>query len=330
MGRISDKYDSSWQKKFADWMKNGWDGLDNAMTREDDAPQSAPGSAETDRFTRKVREDRARQKDVYSRLHQWSVTTGARRIRAVYVILSVFTCAAIIFFLLQAVDGLPFYGSASSPVNNEVSRRYIEQGVEETGAVNFVSGMILDYRAFDTLGESTVLFIAVCAVMILLRNDMGSGGRPEKGSLAPLTDHCDGKEDPILRHAAMFLVPVILLFGITMVLNGHLSPGGGFSGGAILGAGLMLFLNAFGREHAVRFINYRVFITVIFAALTFYAGAKSWVFYTGANGIAFPVPLGQPGAILSAGLILPLDICVGMIVSCTMYGFYNLFRKGGF
>ena len=92
----------------------------------------------------------------------------------------------------------------------------------------------------------------------------------------------------------------------------------------------MLFLNAFGRDKAVRFINYRVFITVIFTALTFYAGAKSFVFYTGANDIPFRVPLGTPGSILSAGLILPLDICVGMIVSCTMYGFYNLFRKGGF
>lgn len=39
---------------------------------------------------------------------------------------------------------------------------------EETGAVNTVAGMILDYRAFDTLGESFVLFTAVCAVTILM------------------------------------------------------------------------------------------------------------------------------------------------------------------
>ncbi len=330
MGRISENYDSSWQKKFSDWMKNGWDGLDGNMAREDTAPREESQTDQTDLFTLKVREDRERQRDVYSRLHQWSVTTGARRIRALYVILSLFTCAAIIFFLLQAVDGLPLLGAADSPVNNEVSRRYIERGIEETGAVNFVSGMILDYRAFDTLGESTVLFIAACTVMILLRTDIGANGRPEKGSWIISPDQSDGKPDPILKHAAMFLIPVILLFGVSMVLNGHLSPGGGFSGGAILGAGLMLFLNAFGRDKAVRFINYRVFITVIFIALTFYAGAKSFVFYTGANDIPFRVPLGTPGSILSAGLILPLDICVGMIVSCTMYGFYNLFRKGGF
>jgi multicomponent Na+:H+ antiporter subunit B len=42
------------------------------------------------------------------------------------------------------------------------------------------------------------------------------------------------------------------------------------------------------------------------------------------------IPLGTPGAILSSGLILPLNICVGLVVACTMYTFYAMFRKGGF
>ena len=42
------------------------------------------------------------------------------------------------------------------------------------------------------------------------------------------------------------------------------------------------------------------------------------------------IPLGTPGAIISSGLILPLNICVGMVVACTMYAFYTLFRKEGF
>ena len=56
---------------------------------------------------------------------------------------------------------------------------------------------------------------------------------------------------------------------------------------------------------------------------------KTYSFYTGANGIESIVPLGTQGAILSGGLILPLNICVGVVVSCTMYAFYALFRKGG-
>ena len=48
----------------------------------------------------------------------------------------------------------------------------------------------------------------------------------------------------------------------------------------------------------------------------------------GANHLPSGIPLGTPGAILSSGLILVLNICVGLVVTCTMYAFYALFRKG--
>ena len=65
-----------------------------------------------------------------------------------------------------------------------------------------------------------------------------------------------------------------------------------------------------------------------FAALSFYALSKSYSFFTGANHLESHIPPGTPGNILSSGLILPLNICVGLVVACTMYGFYALFRKG--
>ena len=63
---------------------------------------------------------------------------------------------------------MPPFGAEDSPTVNDVAGRYVGRGTEETGAVNTVAGMILDYRAFDTLGESFVLFTAVCTVTILL------------------------------------------------------------------------------------------------------------------------------------------------------------------
>ena len=122
---------------------------------------------------------------------------------------------------------------------------------------------------------------------------------------------------------------MILLYGMYIVLNGHLSPGGGFSGGAVMGAGLILYLNAFGFQKTKRFFTYRTFRWITFLALMTYAALKSYSFYTGANHIESGIPLGTPGAILSSGFILPLNICVGLIVMCTMYAFYTLFRKGG-
>ena len=89
--------------------------------------------------------------------------------RKLYHGTSILFCLFLIALLLVTISWLPATGTVNRPVNNEVTERYIEKGLEETGAVNIVAGMILDYRAFDTLGESHVLFVATITVLILLR-----------------------------------------------------------------------------------------------------------------------------------------------------------------
>lgn len=255
---------------------------------------------------------------------------GIRMFRRFYQVMSVLLCFSIIFVLLWTIAYLPVFGNAGNPDNNEVSARYIEKGLEETGAVNIVTGMILDYRAFDTFGESCVLFIASCCVFALLRIDSEGRDEQTKKRLEEANDRLfEPKNDIILQKCACILVPLILIFGIYIVLNGHLSPGGGFSGGAVLGSGLILYLNAFGFKNTERFFTETIYRRITLAALTFYCLAKSYSFFTGANHLESGIPLGTPGAILSSGLILPLNICVGLVVACTMYAFYTLFRKGG-
>lgn len=268
----------------------------------------------------------------YARLHEWSQTRGMRVVNAVYRVLAVLVLVAVVFFLMNTVVALPPFGAADNPYNNEVSKRYIEQGIAETGAINFVCGMILDYRAFDTFGESTVLFVAACSVLLLLKlGEHKPGEKPSAAMLEAEWDdrHHEPKNDAVLQLAARVLTPIILLFGLYIILNGHLGPGGGFSGGAVMGAGLILYLNAFGFQKTERFFTYKTFRWVTFLALMTYAGLKSYSFFTGANHLESGIPLGTPGAILSSGFILPLNICVGFIVMCTMYAFYTLFRKGG-
>lgn len=255
---------------------------------------------------------------------------GIRLFNRFYQVMSVLLCFSIIFVLLWTISYLPVFGNAGNPDNNEVSARYIESGLDETGAVNIVTGMILDYRAFDTFGESCVLFIASCCVLALLRIDAASGDAGVKKRLEEANDRLfEPKDDVILQKCAMVLVPLILIFGIYIVLNGHLSPGGGFSGGAVLGSGLILYLNAFGFQKTERFFTEKVYRRITLGALSFYCLAKSYSFFTGANHLKSGIPLGTPGAILSSGLILPLNICVGLVVACTLYAFYTLFRKGG-
>lgn len=246
-----------------------------------------------------------------------------------YKIAEILCCAALITILLVAVSYLPPVGNADNPVNNEVSQKYIEDGMQDTGAVNIVAGMILDYRAFDTFGESNVLFIATCTVLILLRNDKKKGKSTAEAE-ERRESYYEPKADSILQKITFILFPIIVIFGIYDILNGHLSPGGGFSGGAIIGAGLILYLNAYGFEKTEKFFTEKTYKWISFGALSFYCLAKSYSFFTGANHLNSIVSPGIPGSILSGGLILPLNICVGLVVACTMYAFYALFRKGGF
>ena len=151
-----------------------------------------------------------------------------------YTVLAIVACIVFATFMLLTVANLPAYGSDDAPTVNEVAERYVEKGTEETGAVNTVAGMILDYRAFDTLGESFVLFTAMCAVTMLMN-------APGKRRVRKLDyEVLDYYQDPIIRTVCKFVIPIILVFGVYILLNGHLSPGGGFSGGAIMASALII------------------------------------------------------------------------------------------
>lgn len=245
-----------------------------------------------------------------------------------YRVLCVAITVVFIAVMLRVVVDLPMFGDPGSITNNEVGQRYLEQGIEETGAINFVAGMILDYRAFDTFGESNVLFMAVIAVLMLLQRDKKNISAAEDQEMAEdeVFDSQDSKL--ILKKGAKCLAPVVILYGIYVVLNGHLSPGGGFSGGSIIGAGLILYSAANGQKKMQTFFTIKTLTRISVACLLTYCGCKSYSFFTGANHVGWEIPKGTPGAILSSGFILPLNICVGLVVACTMYGFYALFTKG--
>lgn len=316
-----EQYEKTVSYKLKTWLEGSRDFyMDNLEMK----PQTA---REEDEATRqRFQEDQKRV-----RAHAYDVENNREMVffRKLYRIFCLVFCVLLVSMLLIGVADLPPFGNADNPVNNEVSQRYIERGLQETGAVNIVTGMILDYRAFDTLGESHVLFIATCTVLILLRADHKKGKNSEE-ELESNDRAYEPKNDVILQTAARLLVPFIVIFGIYIILCGHLGPGGGFSGGAVIGAGLILYVSAFGFAKTERFFTARTYKWMSFGALACYCLSKTYSFYTGANHIESVIPLGTPGAILSSGLILLLNICVGVVVAGTMYTFYVMFRKGGY
>jgi multicomponent Na+:H+ antiporter subunit A len=106
---------------------------------------------------------------------------------------------------------------------------------------NIVNVILVDFRAFDTLGEITVLATAAIGVRGLLR--FAAVGRVNHEPVQPVNS-------PIFRTAARLLMPLLLLFSVFLLFRGHNQPGGGFVGGLIAAAAFALYGVAFGVQRA--------------------------------------------------------------------------------
>ncbi len=81
---------------------------------------------------------------------------------------------------IKVFDTLPDFGTPIfAKAGNAASQTYTAQGLEKTGAANLVASVILDFRAYDTLGEATVLFTSIIGATVILRK------KPKKLSEAP-------------------------------------------------------------------------------------------------------------------------------------------------
>jgi len=136
---------------------------------------------------------------------------------------------------LFAAAALPPHGDPNTPVQTGASAYYLEHGAEEAGAENIVTDVILNYRGLDTNGEVTVIFTGFAAAFAVLLPISLIRSRTEPVSELPAS--------PVVRFAVRLLAPFTALFSIYVILYGHVSPGGGFQGGAILG-GLFIVLSA--------------------------------------------------------------------------------------
>lgn len=94
----------------------------------------------------------------------------AFRMRQRLIWLTMLVAAGILFY---ADSQLPRVGDPQSPASTHVSPYYIEHSHHETGAPNFVTAVLADYRGYDTLGETTVIFTAGLACLLILGVGLG-------------------------------------------------------------------------------------------------------------------------------------------------------------
>jgi multicomponent Na+:H+ antiporter subunit A len=165
---------------------------------------------------------------------------------------------------------------------------------------NIVNVILVDFRAFDTMGEITVLATAAIGVRALLQLAVPDNRPPSATRITPLTS-------TIFRTAARLLMPVLLLFSLFLLLRGHNEPGGGFVGGLVAAAAVALYAIAFGVDRARRVLRFKP-LTLIGGGLLIALGSgmpaavRGQSFMT-AQWALEPVALGTP-ALFDVGVFL--------------------------
>ncbi|MGQ4389982.1 MnhB domain-containing protein [Streptomyces sp. SAS_270] len=224
-----------------------------------------------------------------------------RRVRLWLLALSGVGLAAL---LVAACLRLPGFGGDRHPYGTRAVHASLARRTANTiASVNF------DQRAFDTLGEMTILFASVLGTVVLLRQTRDERrGAPEPEDVAPA-----------VRRYALVVLPVALLTGLYVIAHGQLSPGGGFQGGVVAATALhLLYLG----------VDYRALERIRPLGL-YEAGdavAASAYVVTGLAGVlggsAFLantlLPHGTFNTLSSGGTVPLLNAAIGMEVACAV------------
>lgn len=187
---------------------------------------------------------------------------------------------------------------------NYSAQYYAENTSEEVGAANIITAIIATYRGLDTLGEVTVLFLTAAIVgLVLEQRTKTTASKGEKHEAPPAGE--------LLTIGTQLLIPLILLLGVYVFVNGHLTPGGGFQGGAILASAILLMLLA---DPLRRFSHRMISVLESTSGLLFVLIGVAGLFIGGGFLDNDVLPLGDFGSLFSAGAIPVIYSLVGLKV----------------
>jgi multicomponent Na+:H+ antiporter subunit B len=184
------------------------------------------------------------------------------------------------------------------------------QNIEKVNAPNLVTAIVVTYRGLDTLGEVTVLFLTAAIIAFFIK---------KQSYTRKLRINSE-----IFKTAASVLFPIILMLGIYIFMNGHLTPGGGFQGGAVIASGVILSLLAFPNEP----VNNSIFNYVESASGLVFVGLAALGAVIGAGFLDNAIlPLGTFGKLFSAGAIPVIYSFVGLKVGAELSNIITKYKS---
>ena len=255
--------------------------------------------------------------------------------------------------LVYALGDFPSWADPSSPAHKHVSPTYIEKSLEQTSVPNIVTAVLADYRGYDTMFETTVIFGAGVVCFFLLRTPRKDESRvrryrhiltgmtirvKETRKTPPVLEEFEridtlwAPHDLIIKTACRILVPFIQLFALYVIAHGHHSPGGGFQGGVILGASMILLAISHDLRTALGRMSEKVHTILCPVGVFIYAGTGALCMVLGLNfldyGALARILHVDPVAARSHGILI-VEIGVGLAVMATMIWIYNNISSKG-
>lgn len=215
-------------------------------------------------------------------------------------IIALILLVVIAWGVTAALDDVPF-----EKQKTRVGTYYTEKGREQTGASNIVTSVVVNYRGFDTLGEVTVLFVAAIGVGAVLT----VRGKKEKREIEPAS--------LVVYTGCRFLFPLILLFGGYIFIHGHITPGGGFQGGAIIASAFVLVYLGCRRRRISEAVSKTV---ESLGGLIFVVVALVGLAVGGGHFLSNYMPKGELNMLFSAGVIPIIYIAIGFKVGSELAG----------
>jgi multicomponent Na+:H+ antiporter subunit B len=226
-------------------------------------------------------------------------------------IAALFLCAFLGVMLFRGIAAMPPKESVTGP-----AAHYLERASRETGARNVVGAILFDYRAFDTLGESTVIFTAVCGISMLFSR------RKFHRSSSGLSF--------IAKRGIGIMVPFLIMYATVIILFGHISPGGGFQGGTIFATVTVLLCVVFGSSFESSYFPPKTKESLESGGALLFCGIGLVGLAAGTgflSNLSAGFPAGREGSLLSAGTIPLLNIAVGMKVGAGLSAiFYSMIK----
>jgi multicomponent Na+:H+ antiporter subunit B len=125
-------------------------------------------------------------------------------------------------------------------------------------------------------------------------------------------------QDYVTKVVFRYVLLFILMYGFYIVMHGHLSPGGGFAGGMVIGLGVLLYFLIYGLQWRDRLRYLPLDVAIVFI------GLGSII-----EGVKFILPhkhgpVGAAGELFSVGIISVVNLGIGLLVASTILSIFYL------